>query len=289
VVSHRIVWSLFFVTGVLVVRRRWTFLAELRHQPRALAALAAAGVAVATNWITYIWAVNNDHLVESSLGYFMNPLVVVLLGVVVLHERMRRLQWVAVGIATLAVLVLTVDYGRLPWIALVLASSFGVYGLLKKQATVAPLESLGVETAALLLPALAYLGYLSADGSAAFGHASAGQHALLIGAGVFTAIPLLLFAAAAQRIPLVTLGILQYLNPTMQFIIGVFVRHEPFPASRFVGFVIVWVALAIFIADGLRRTPATGPDIIDDRTAVTADHEAESEDFGVDLIEPEPV
>jgi chloramphenicol-sensitive protein RarD len=205
----------------------------------------------------YIWAVNHDHLVESSLGYFMNPLIVVVLGVVVLGERMRRLQWVAVGIATLAVVVLTVDYGRPPWIALVLAGSFSLYGLLKKQATVGPLESLGVETAALLLPAVGYVAYLSMQGTASFGRASVGQHALLIGAGVFTAVPLVMFGAAAHRIPLVTLGLLQYLNPTMQFGLGVFLRHEPFPASRLAGFVLVWTALVIFVVDGLRGASPT--------------------------------
>lgn len=273
VVAHRIIWSLVFVSIVLAVRRQWAFVRELRHQPRAVAALAAAGAAVAANWIMYIWAVNHDHLVESSLGYFMNPLIVVVLGVVVLHERMRRLQWVAVGIATLAVVVLTIDYGRPPWIALVLASSFSLYGLLKKQATIAPFESLGVETAALLVPALGYLAVVSVDGTGSVGRASVGQHALLVGAGVFTAIPLVLFGAAAQRIPLVTLGLLQYLNPTMQFAIGVFLRHEPFPASRLIGFVLVWIALLIFVVDGLRRSPPVEP---------------VADDLDLRLIEPEP-
>lgn len=258
ILTHRIIWSLVFVVGVLAVRRRWSWLAELRRRPRAIAALAAAGAAIAVNWGVYIWAVSNDHVVESSLGYFINPLIIVMLGVVVLHERMRPVQWVAVGIATVGVMVIAVDAGRPPWIALVLACSFGLYGLLKKQATVDSLESLGVETAALVVPAVAYLAITTADGTAAFGRASLGQHALLVGAGVVTAIPLLLFGAAAQRIPLTTLGLLQYLNPTMQLFFGVWLRHEPFPASRLVGFAIVWVALATFSADALHRR-RTGP------------------------------
>lgn len=257
IISHRIIWSLVFVALILTVRRQWGELSTLRAQPKALLALVAAGAAVAANWGVYIWAVRNDHLVESSLGYFINPLLVVLLGVVVLGERLRPLQWAAVGIATVAVVVLTVDYGRLPWIALVLASSFAVYGLLKKQATVGPLQSLGVETAALSLPAVGYLLVLSADGTGSLGRVSVGQHALLIGAGAFTAIPLLLFGAAARRVPLTTLGILQYLNPTMQFLFGVFLRHEPFPPSRFIGFALVWVGLAVFTADAIRSRGAT--------------------------------
>ena len=206
---------------------------------------------VALNWGVYIYGVNAGEVVQTSLGYFINPLVSILLGVALLGERLRRVQWVAVGIGALAVVVLTVDYGGLPWIALVLAFSFGAYGLLKKRAGVDAVASLSIETGALVLPALAFLLVLGLRGDATATTHGPGHLALLVGSGIVTALPLLLFGAAANRIPLSTVGLLQYLAPVLQFIIGVAVKHEDMPPSRYVGFALVWVALVILVADAL--------------------------------------
>jgi chloramphenicol-sensitive protein RarD len=197
----------------------------------------------------FIWAVNNGHVIESSLGYFINPLVSVALGVLVLDERLRRVQWIAVGIATAGVVVLAVDAGGFPWIALTLAFSFGTYGLVKKVVGVGPVEGLVVETATLVPLALAYLAWLTVDGRSTFTSHGADHTVLLMSGGAVTAVPLLFFAAAAAAAPLSQLGVLFYVNPMMQFAIGVFVRHEPLGAGRLVGFVVVWVALIVFTAD----------------------------------------
>lgn len=258
ILSHRIVWSLLLVAVVLQLRNGFGWVRPLLSNPRAVLALATAAVAIAINWVTYIWSVNHGHVVETSLGYFTTPLVTVLLGVAVLRERLRRLQWVAVGIGALAVIELTVAYGRLPWIALVLALSFSLYGLLKKTAAVGPLESLGAETAILALPAIGWLVWLQASGAAAFGHVAAGTSALLVTTGVVTTIPLVLFGMAARSVPLSTIGLLQYLAPILQLIVGVTVRHEHLSGAQVVGFSMVWVALAVASYDGLRsRTTAT--------------------------------
>jgi chloramphenicol-sensitive protein RarD len=216
--------------------------------------LAAAAVLIAVNWGTYIYGVNTDRVVETALGYFINPLVTVLLGVVVLGERLSRTQAAAVALAVVAVAILTAGYGHPPWIALILAGSFATYGLLKKQVGVGALESLGVETTVLAVPAALFVATLGS--SATFTH-SPGHAVLLAGGGIVTAIPLLFFGAAATRIPLTTLGLLQYLTPTVQFLIGVFLRHEPLPTERLVGFILVWLALIVFTYGSLvarRRT-----------------------------------
>ncbi|HLZ38785.1 MAG TPA: EamA family transporter RarD [Mycobacteriales bacterium] len=251
ILAHRIVWSLGFVGALLAVRPRPGWFAALRARPGALPRLTAAAVVLSVNWLVYIWAINNDQVVETSLGYFINPLVTVLLGVALLRERLRGPQWVAVAVAAVAVLVLTVDYGRLPWIALTLAGSFAVYGLLKKRVGAGAVETLTVETAVLFLPALAYLAWLEVSGAAVFGHAPLTTDVLLAGAGIVTAVPLLLFGGAATRIPLTVLGLLQYIAPVLQFLIGVLVRHEPMPASRLVGFSLVWAALVLLTVDAL--------------------------------------
>ena len=196
--------------------------------------MALAAVLIAVNWATYIWGVNNEHVVETSLGYFINPVVTVLIGVLVLHERLRPVQWAAIGLGTLAVVVLAVDYGRPPWIALTLAFSFGTYGLLKKQvgATVGAVQSLAVETAVLFVPALAYLVAAGRPRRRPVGHSGLGHGLLLASAGIATAVPLLFFAGAARRIPLSTLGLLQYIAPVLQFLTGVLLYDEPMPASR---------------------------------------------------------
>ncbi|MCW2634823.1 MAG: RarD protein superfamily transporter [Blastococcus sp.] len=253
IVAHRVVWSLLFIGLLLTVLRRWSQVRALITDRRRLLVLAGAGLLIAVNWLVFVYGVNSGHVVETSLGYFINPLVSVLLGVIVFSERLRRLQWVAVGIAAVAVAVLTVDYGRPPWIALALAASFGLYGVMKKLVRVEAAPGLFVETAMVAIPAAVVLGVLHSNGSGTFGNAGAGHALLLASSGIATAVPLLLFAAAARRIPLSTVGLLQYLTPLMQLAIGVFVYDEAMPPARLVGFVIVWVALAVFTADSLRH------------------------------------
>jgi chloramphenicol-sensitive protein RarD len=204
----------------------------------------------------YIYGVNSNHVVETSLGYFINPLVTVLLGVLALHERLRLAQWIAVGIGAVAVVVLTVDYGRLPWIALALAFSFGMYGFVKKQLALPATDGLFLESSALFVPALAYLIILGAQGHSTFGHGSSWHTLGLALTGVATAVPLLLFAGAANRLTLTALGMVQYLAPTLQLLIGVAIYHEPMPAARWAGFALVWLALVIFTGDGIRANNA---------------------------------
>jgi chloramphenicol-sensitive protein RarD len=217
-----------------------------------VAGIAVAAVFIAVNWGVYIFAVNTDRVVEASLGYFINPLFSILLGVLVLRERLRVGQWVALGVGAAAVVVLSVDYGHLPWIALTLAASFGIYGLVKKRIGAPAAEGLFLESGVLVLPALAYLGWLTARGQSTFGTVSGWHTAMLALSGVLTAVPLLLFAEAANRVPLSGLGILQYLTPTVQLILGVLVFNEPMPPLRLAGFAIVWVALGVFSWDAIR-------------------------------------
>jgi chloramphenicol-sensitive protein RarD len=256
IVAHRVVWSLVFVAVLLTVMRAWRQVRATVTDRRSLLVLFGAAVLIAVNWLVFVYAVNSGHVVETSLGYFINPLVSVLLGVVVFAERLRRLQWVAVGIAAVAVAVLTVDYGRPPWIALALAVTFGLYGLMKKLVRVAAAPGLFVETALVVVPAVAVLAVLQTRGEATAGTAGTGHLLLLLSSGVATAVPLLLFAGATRRIPLSTVGLLQYVTPLMQLAIGVFVYQEPMPPARLAGFVIVWVALAVFTVDSLRNARA---------------------------------
>lgn len=253
ILAHRVVWSLGVVLLLLLVSGK---LGWLRTTTRAkLSWLALAAVLVSFNWLLYIWAVNAGHVVETSLGYFINPLISVLLGVTFLKERLRRPQWLALGGAFLAVLVLSYDYGRPPWIALGLAPSFALYGLVKKRAAVGAVESLSFETGVLLLPALAYLVALELQGTGSFGHVSLGREALLVGAGVMTALPLVAFGAAANRVPLSTLGVLQYFAPSLQFLCGVFFFHEEMSSLRWAGFGLIWASLAAFAVEGVINAP----------------------------------
>ncbi|MFC6079624.1 EamA family transporter RarD [Sphaerisporangium aureirubrum] len=256
ILAHRMAWSLVAVLAVLLVRRHWAWIRDIVRRPKTILLLALAAMFVSVNWGVYIYAVNSGHVVESSLGYFINPLVNVLFGVVVFRERLRRWQWVAVGLGTLAVLVLTVDHGRPPWIALVLAVSFGTYGLIKKSVGVGAAESLAVETVLLLGPALGYLLFLEIQGEATFARFGLWHAVLLAGAGVVTAVPLMLFTSAAIRVPLSTLGLLQYIAPILQFLCGVLVAREVMPASRWIGFAVIWLALAVFSWEGLRHARA---------------------------------
>ncbi|MDG4790511.1 EamA family transporter RarD [Micromonospora sp. WMMD1102] len=253
ILAHRVVWSVVFVALLLAVLRNWGFLRELRHRPGKLAGIGLAAMLIAVNWGAYIYGVNSERVVETALGYFINPLVVVLLGVTVLRERLRTPQWAALGIGGVAVGVLTVDYGRLPYIALTLAASFGGYSLVKKRLGLPAAEGMFIESAALTLPALGYLGWLSWRAESSFGQVSAGHTALLMLAGAATAIPLLMFAGAANRLPLTALGMLQYLAPILQLAFGVLLFHEPMPPARLAGFGLVWLALVVFTVDAIRN------------------------------------
>jgi chloramphenicol-sensitive protein RarD len=256
IVAHRVVWSLVFIAVLLTALRRWPQVRTAFTDRHTVLVLLGAAVLIAGNWLVFVYAVNSRHVVETSLGYFINPLVSVLLGVVVFGERLRALQWVAVGIAAVAVAVLTVDYGHPPWIALTLATTFGLYGLMKKLVRVDAAPGLFVETALVVVPALAVLVMLQVRGEATFGSAGVGHVLLLVTSGIATAIPLMLFAAATRRVPLSTVGLLQYVTPLMQLAIGVYVYREPMPPARLAGFVIVWIALAVFTIDSLRQARA---------------------------------
>ena len=251
VLAHRFVWSMVFVLIAITIMGAWKRFTAIARDPRLMAILAGASVVIAVNWGAFIYGVTHDHVVETSLGYFINPLVTVLLGVFVLKETLRPVQWLALGIGASAVIVLTVDYGRLPWIALLVASSFAIYGFLKKKADLGSFEGLGMETLILTPAAIGYLVFLQATGELAFGHEGAGNTALLIGTGVITAIPLLLFGAAATRLTLTTIGLLQYLGPFIQFILGLTIFDESMTTARWIGFVLVWLALVVFTVDGL--------------------------------------
>lgn len=254
VLAHRVLWSLAFVLVVLLVQRHWGWLAKAWREPRTLWPFVASGTVIAINWFVYIWAVVNDHVVDASLGYFINPLVNVLVGYAVLKERLRPGQWAAVALAALGVLWLTVQAGQLPWIALVLAISFASYGLLRKTAPLGALEGLAVESTVLAPFALAGLLWAASHGQATFPNADAGMQWLLVAAGPITAIPLLLFAAGARRIPFSLLGLLQYFGPTLQLLIGVFVFGESFEPTRALGFGAIWLALAVYSAEGWWRS-----------------------------------
>ncbi|WP_309117622.1 EamA family transporter RarD [Saccharothrix sp.] len=248
ILAHRIAWSLAVMALLTAVLGRWSSLRAL--SARGWLMVAAASALIAVNWGVYIYAVNSGHVVEAALGYFINPLVSVVLGVLVLRERLRGLQYLALGIAATAVVVLAVDYGRLPWISLVLACSFGVYGLIKKTVPLDATSSLTAESMVLGPVAVGYLLWLGGAGTF---HDHGWGHALLLAAsGLVTAVPLMMFGAGARRVPLTTMGMLQYLAPILQFAWGVFVVHEPMPASRWFGFGLVWAALAVFTADALR-------------------------------------
>ena len=265
IVAHRVVWSLLFCVLILLATGTWRTALAAAHSRRVLATLALAGVLVATNWIVFVFGVLSGHAVDAALGYYINPLVTVGLAVIVLGERLRPPQWVALGIGGVAVVVLTVGVGRLPWIALTLATTFGLYGLIKNRVgrTVPALASLAVETAVLAPVALVYLVVLGPTGG--FGTHGPWHAVALAGTGVVTAIPLLLFGAAARRLPLSIVGLLQYLAPTLQFAVGLLVFHEPMPPIRWWGFGLVWLALVVLTVDTLRsagpslrgRQPAT--------------------------------
>jgi chloramphenicol-sensitive protein RarD len=250
-IGHRILWSCAMLFGIVVVRRQWRDFRTVASSRRALRIYFLAGALIGFNWLIYVWAVNSGFIVETSLGYFINPLISILLGVFVLGERLRFGQWLAIGLAAAGVLYLTFAYGSLPWIALSLACTFGLYGLVKKTAPLGAVHGLALETLFLLAPAVAYLIFLEDGGRGAFLHMGILTDVLLAGCGLVTTVPLLLFAAAAQRIPLSRIGLFQYMAPTLQFLLGVLVYKEPFTSSQFIGFAIVWAALALSALEGV--------------------------------------
>lgn len=256
IIAHRVVWAFLFVLLVVGIRKDWHWVRTAFRAPRILFTFSLTGLLLFINWLVYVWAVNAGYIVDASLGYFINPLVNVVLGVLFLRERLRLWQWIPVGVAALGVLYLTVSYGALPWIGLTLAFTFGTYGLLKKTAQLSSIHGFALETGFLFLPAFIYLLGLEFTGQAAFPHGSELETILLMLTGVATGLPLLLFGAAARLVPLSTLGFIQYIAPTLQFLIGVLVYGEAFTPSRMVGFGMIWVALLIYSVDGIlaRRT-----------------------------------
>lgn len=261
ILAHRVVWSMVAALVLIMVgaRRGWLgtdWVASLRSV-RVIGLLSLAAVLVAINWGVFIWAVNHDHVVETALGYYINPILSILAGVLLLHERLKPLQWTAVGFAAVAVVVLTIGYGKPPWIALTLATSFATYGLIKNRLGLSAIPSLAVESAVLTLPALACIAWLGAHDQATFG-GTLGTSLILVAAGPVTVIPLLLFAGAVTRIPLSLVGLLQYIAPTMQFLLGIFWFGEEMPAVRWVGFALVWVALVLLAGDAVRRLLRSG-------------------------------
>jgi chloramphenicol-sensitive protein RarD len=258
IIAHRVVWSSVLVLALLGVRGELKKLRAALAEPALCARLALTATLISINWLAYVWGVSHGRVVETSLGYFINPLVSVLLGVVVLRERLDRLQWIAVTLAAGGVAVLTVAARAIPWIALVLAVSFALYGLLRKVMRVDALPGLGAETLLLAPLALGYLIACEVHDSGVFGHASLALDALLIGGGPVTAVPLFLFAYGARRIPYSTIGLLQYLSPTLQLACGVFVFGEPFSGARTAGFALIWLALLVFAANGLHRARRSG-------------------------------
>jgi chloramphenicol-sensitive protein RarD len=258
-ICHRVVWSYLMLVLVILLRRQWASFRSAVLKPSIFMAYSAASLLIGINWLTYIWAVNAGFIVETSLGYFINPIISVVLGVVFLRERLRPFQWLPVGLAAAGVLFLTFVYGALPWIALTLAVTFAAYGLVKKTSPLGSLHGLTLETAILFPPSILYLLYVDrARGSIVLGDGVAAS-LMLVGTGVATAVPLLLFASAARRIPLTTIGLLQYIAPTIQFLIGVLLYNEPFTRSQLVGFGMVWTALVIFAFEGFVARRAAVP------------------------------
>ncbi len=266
ILANRMVWSLVFVLVLLAIKRHWRWLRPALHNRRVLATYFASASLLAVNWLTYIWAVNAGYIIETSLGYFINPLLNVLLGVLFLGERLRMGQFLALSLAAGGVAYLTISYGAFPWIAVTLALTFGFYGLLRKTGSLDSTEGLALETAIFFIPAFAFLLFLGLDGSGSFANSDLRTTLLLAGTGVVTGVPLILFGAAAKRITMTNLGLLQYIAPTLQFLLGVFVYQETFARDQMIGFGFIWLALVIYSLEGWRHSAAAIPE-----TAVAVD------------------
>ena len=252
VLAHRAFWTFVVVSVVHLARRSWQQVREAALSPRILGLEALAGVVIGSNWLVWVWAVNNERVLEGSLGYFITPLVSIVLGVVVVGERLRRGQWAAVSFGVASVVWLTVDMGRLPWVSLFLAATFGSYGLIKKMVDMPPLDMLAIELSVMLPVALGFLAFRTAGGHEALVSATPVEAMVLVASGAFTAIPLLFFAGGVRRVPLAVIGVLQYLSPSINFLLGVLAFGEAFGASRLVGFVLAWTGLVVFTMDGIR-------------------------------------
>ena len=255
--GHRAFWTFVTVFVIHLIRRSWRDVRTAVRQPRILALEAFAGIIIGLNWLIWLWALTNDRVLEGSLGYFITPLVSVLLGVMVVGERLRPAQWMAVGMGGASVLWQTVDMGQLPWVSLALAGTFGVYGLIKKKVDRPPLDMLAIELTVMLPVVVVFLGLRMAGGQDALASATPTETVALLGSGLFTAVPLLCFAAAVRRVPLSVVGVIQYLSPSLNFVLGAVVYDEPFSSGRLVGFILVWLGLAVFTVDGLRSSRAT--------------------------------
>lgn len=252
VLAHRMVWSLPTAVVLLLLVRRWSWIRPLLRQPRKLVMSMLSALLISVNWYLFIWAVSVDRVLEASLGYFINPLITIAIGVLLLRERLRALQWVAVGVGAASVAVMTFAYGQVPWVSLVLSVSFAGYGLLKKRTGLDGLEGFSADSALTFLPAVAFLGYLASRGDSTFVAEGPLHTALLVAAGLATALPLICFGAATIRVPLSTVGMMQYLAPALMFLVGLFVFHEEMPPARLAGFLLVWAALAILTFDAMR-------------------------------------
>jgi len=260
IVSHRAVWTVVFCVIILAITKSLKSTLETFKRKHVASKLFATSFLISINWLVYIWATNNGHVVEASLGYYINPVIIIAMGVILLQEKMRKMQWISIAIASTGVLILTIDYGRLPWIAIALALSWGSYGFIKKTLGLGALEGLAIETMISSVPYLGYLIYLGSQGKGQFGH-SLSITTLMISAGAVTAIPLLLFNGATTRLPFTIIGLLQYITPTLQFGLGVWVLHEDMPAARWAGFIIIWIALVVLAIDLFRSNRAVNNSI----------------------------
>ena len=256
--GHRALWTFVTVLVIHLVRRSLRSVRTAAREPRTLALEALAGILIGSNWLVWVWAVTNGRVIEGSLGYFITPLVSVVLGVVVVGERLRRAQWAAVALGAASVTWLTIDMGRLPWVSLFLAATFGIYGLIKKTVNRPPLDMLAIELTVMLPLVLVFLGTRLINGQDALVSASGTEYVVLLGSGLFTAVPLLCFAGAVQRVPLSVIGVIQYLSPSINFLLGVVAYDEPFGGGRLIGFALVWAGLAVFTLDGLRSVRSSG-------------------------------
>jgi chloramphenicol-sensitive protein RarD len=249
-IGHRIFWSFITLFIFILFLKKWDAFRHAVFKNRILKNYSIAALLIGINWLTYVWAVNSGHIIEASLGYFINPLISVILGVMFLHEKIRRWQWLPIGLAAAGVLFLTASFGSVPWIALALALSFGLYGLVKKISPLGSLYGLTIETGILFVPAMLFLSYCDFINEGAFLHTGPISDVLMIFTGLVTSVPLLMFASATRRIPLTLIGILQYISPTLQFLIGIIIYNEPFSNYQLAGYSIVWVALIIFALEG---------------------------------------
>lgn len=252
VTMHRIVWSFLLLIIILAAKREIRSFLQSIHR-KEIILYTSAGILLAINWLTYVWAIGAGYVIESSLGYFINPLVNVVLGVIFLKEKLRPFQWISIGLATAGVVYITVSFGQLPWISLVLALSFGFYGLIKKMSPLGPLHGMTLETTGIFIPALLYLLVQEGMGTGMLGHTNLQNNILLVLTGVVTVAPLLIFAVAIQTVPLSIMGLLQYIAPTLQFITGVFIFAEPFSQEKLIGFIIIWAALILFTVENFSQ------------------------------------